>query len=134
MSADGVKGFKANGGFSAFKSKTDTSVNNTYKGGAYKDIDAPGLKKHHIPADSVSPYSRGKGPVISMDPTDHRLTASWGNKPTAKIFRAQQNDLIRTGRLLNAQQMDVDNVRNLFGNKYDSAIEELQTYTRSIIE
>jgi hypothetical protein len=39
-----------------------------YAGGAYGKLDrAVGLERHHMPADSVSPIARARGPAIQMD-------------------------------------------------------------------
>ena len=37
-----------------------------------------------MPANSVSPYSRGKGPGIRMETLDHRQTGSLGNSGEAR--------------------------------------------------
>lgn len=75
-----------------------------------------------MPADSVSPLSRGRGPAIQMEKADHMITASWGSSSRAKSYRAQQRALIDQGRFDDAVQMDIDDVTSKFGIKYDSAI------------
>lgn len=93
-------------------------------GGRYDELDAQGglYEKHHMPADSVNDLSRGKGPCILMDPADHRKTASWGRGRAAQQYRALQRQLIEQGRFDDATMMDIDNIRGLFGNKYDEHI------------
>jgi hypothetical protein len=95
----------------------------SYKGGRYKNLQGgPGIEKHHMPADSVSPLSREDGPAIEMDMLDHRRTASWGSGTDAKNYRDLQKTLIDQGRFDDAIQMDIDNVQSIFGDKYDKAI------------
>ncbi|MGH2863252.1 MAG: RHS repeat-associated core domain-containing protein [Solirubrobacteraceae bacterium] len=50
-----------------------------FAGGRYGQLDTGnGIELHHMPADSVSPLSRGDGPAIQMERLDHYQTASWG--------------------------------------------------------
>lgn len=101
-------------------------------GGAYKDVRTPGREAHHMPAKSVSPLSEREGPAISMAPTDHRQTASWGRREEAKAYREKQKQLIEQGRFKEAQQMDVDDIRSNFGDKYDREISQMQDYTNEL--
>ena len=114
----------------AIKDKTDSIKKKL--GGAYKDVPADGGQVHHMPADSVSPLSKANGPGIRMETVDHMKTASWGSSKAAKEYRRIQKGLIDSGKFLEAQQMDIDNVRSLFGNKYDDAIAEMLDYTKTI--
>jgi hypothetical protein len=75
-----------------------------------------------MPANSVSPLSRGNGPSIQMDQLDHYQTASWGRSASAKAYRAQQQLLVNQGRFDDAMQMDIDDVIGKFPGKYDDAI------------
>lgn len=98
-------------------------VATNYAGGRHADLDAPpGIQRHHMPADSASPLSTGKGPSIQMDTVDHRQTASWGRSQAAQDYRAQQADLIGQGRFDDAVQMDIDDVIARWPGKYDHAI------------
>ncbi|MFI0480189.1 hypothetical protein [Actinomadura sp. 9N215] len=45
--------------------------------------------------------------------------------PHGGLQRAHQEYLLRQGRVSEAVQLDVDNSRSLFGNKYDSAVKEM---------
>ena len=87
-----------------------------------------------MPADSVSPLSKGRGPAIRMNKTDHQKTNSWGRTKANQRYRKKQRELIEQGRFREAQQMDIDDVRSRFGTKYDDAIEEMLEYTDSIPE
>ncbi len=75
-----------------------------------------------MPADSVSPLSRGNGPAIQMEQADHWQTASWGRFATAQAYRAQQQALINAGNFDDAIQMDIDDVTSKFPGKYEEAI------------
>lgn len=103
-------------------------------GGAYENVAANGGQVHHMPADSISPYSTEKGPGIRMDTTDHMKTASWGRLKEAEEYRERQRQLIEAGKFREAQQMDIDDLHAKFGDKYDKAIEEIQAYTDELLE
>ncbi|MBW8754130.1 MAG: hypothetical protein JF595_08240 [Sphingomonadales bacterium] len=100
-------------------------------GGAYRDIKGlPGHEAHHTPGKAISPHSEGDGPAISMLKDDHRgmLTSRGGTK--GKTFRNDQSEHIARGDFAAAMQMDIDQVRSLFGNKYDDAIEQMLKYSK----
>ncbi|SHM65320.1 hypothetical protein [Gracilibacillus kekensis] len=99
-------------------------------GGAYKDVPSNGGEVHHMPANSVSPLSRGNGPGVRMETIDHRQTASWGNSREARAYRAQQKSLIEQGKFNEAQNMDIIDLRNKFGNKYNEGIRQMLEYTK----
>ena len=99
-----------------------------YRGGLYGSTKGPvgdGLESHHMPAKSVNGLHPDKGPSIQMDPADHALTASHGTQPGSDIYHLRQQRLIKQGKFGEALHMDIDNVRKLFGNKYDEAIREM---------
>ena len=81
-----------------------------------------------MPADSVSPIPHNAGPAIWMETADHALTASYGPFEYAAAWRAQQQALTESGRFMDALQMDIDNIRNLFGSKYDEGIQQMLDY------
>jgi hypothetical protein len=94
-----------------------------FSGGRYKDLArGPGIEIHHMPAKSVSPLSEGDGPAIQMETGDHRITGSWGRSRDAIEYRSLQKSLIDQGRFDDAIQMDIDDVQQNFGSKYDAAI------------
>lgn len=100
-------------------------------GGAHKVVrKLKGHHSHHMPADSISHVRRSEGPSIAMTASDHKRTASFGNRSGAKPYREMQEKLIKTGRFSEAQNMDIEDVRKLFGSKYDGAIEQMLEYTR----
>ena len=102
------------------------------KGGSYKEVkensEGETHEVHHIPADSASPLERNDGPAIKMEKEDHRQTASCGNSREAREYRAQQQKLIEQGEFREALQMDIDDIRDKFGDKYDDAIAEMLKY------
>ena len=79
-------------------------------------------ERHHMPAKSIIGLHEDKGPAIIMDKADHILTASYGNKPCSKAYRKKQSELISQGNFKQAFQMDIDDLRLKFGDKYDLAI------------
>lgn len=102
------------------------------KGGSYEQVFKEGeggfYEVHHMPADSTSDLERNDGPAIKMEKADHRQTASCGNSREAREYRAQQKELIEQGKFREALQMDIDDIHEKFGNKYDDAISEMLEY------
>ncbi|MGC4944422.1 polymorphic toxin-type HINT domain-containing protein [Kribbella sp. DT2] len=96
-------------------------------GGRYKELTPSGddMELHHMPANSVSPLTHGNGPSIRMEKLDHRQTASWGSRTSAKNYRNSQKKLIDEGRFDDAIQMDIDDIQGNFGSKYDPHILEM---------
>jgi filamentous hemagglutinin len=103
-----------------------------FSGGAHKNLSTSGVQRYHMPADSVSPLSTGRGPAIEMLPEDYMLTASWGRSRAAIAYRARQQQLIAEGRFFEAMQMDIHDARLSFGTKYDDAIEQMLRYSESL--
>lgn len=100
------------------------------KGGKYKDlVIEAGQQRHHIPANSATDLSTGEGPAIVMDTPDHQKTASWGNSKEAQKYRNQQKQLVNEGKFKDAQQMDILDIQNKFGKKYDEHINQMQQFT-----
>ncbi|WP_031555822.1 hypothetical protein [Oribacterium sp. FC2011] len=113
----------------------ETSENNEVKeklGGSYNDVkktsDGEKHEVHHTPADSASNLERNDGPAIRMEKEDHRQTASCGNSKEAREFREKQKELIDQGKFREALQMDIDDLHEKFGDKYDDAITEMSDY------
>ncbi|MGP3634421.1 golvesin C-terminal-like domain-containing protein [Streptomyces sp. 24-1644] len=107
-----------------------------YQGGEYKNLkdpssppgkprNVPGTEINHIPPDSVTDFAYGDGPAIQMDYLDHRAVYSTGSARAAKAWRAWQKELIGSGRIDEAVQMDINDIRQRFGTKYDSAIRQM---------
>jgi filamentous hemagglutinin len=108
--------------------------NEQFTGGPHRETSQPageGLDSHHCPAKSCykdAQISSQDGPAVKLDPPDHRRTASYGSSPDAKEYRALQKELVDQGRVREAVQMDIDDLRRKFGDKYESAIKQMQTY------
>ena len=109
-------------------------------GGSYDEIPTAGGQVNHIPPQSVLParITYGKGPAVWMETADHMKTSSWGSGAikappqypykTAEQWRAAQQDLINKGKLKEAVQMDIDDIRFKFGSKYERGIGEMLAY------
>jgi filamentous hemagglutinin len=135
----GIAGRSGSGKGSSPRSITATaSGDKAVLGGAHRDTSKPvndGLDSHHCPAKNCyasAPISTLDGPAIKMDPADHQKTASYGSSPEAKAYRAKQQELLQQGRLQEAIDMDVRDIRAKFGDKYDSAIKQMQEYAHSL--
>lgn len=147
-SRKGLESSKKNGGQAEISSKPDlpseipsakidvvageTSDAPEKKGGSYREVkensDGDTHEVHHMPADSASTLERNDGPAIKMEKEDHRQTASCGSSREAREYRAQQQELIEQGKFREALQMDIDDIHEKFGDKYDDAISEMLEY------
>ncbi|MEV6212020.1 LamG-like jellyroll fold domain-containing protein [Kitasatospora sp. NPDC051914] len=111
-----------------------------YRGGQYKDQHAKQgvIERNHMPASQSIQDAwgmpEGQGLTIQMDIADHKQTQSWGSSRAGQLHRAHQTYLLRQGRLTEALQMDIDNVKSMFPGKYDSAIDEMLTKLPEFIE
>lgn len=105
-------------------------------GGSYKEVYRSGegenTEVHHMPADSISEIPRNDGPAIRMEKADHRMTASCGNSMEAREYRAEQKRLIDEGKFHEALQMDIDDIHDKFGDKYDEGISQMKEYVDSL--
>ena len=99
-------------------------------GGPHRDV--KWLAGYESPSKAASTLSESEGPAIALRKEDHALTASHGSGLQAKLYRQRQANLIARGRFRDAQQMDIDNIRSLFENRYDDAIQQMLTYTRRL--
>lgn len=103
-----------------------------YRGGAHGAMRLPvgdGLESHHTPARAASYLHPEVGPAIQMDPADHALTASNGRMPGSAAYIAAQRQAVNSGNFIAAQAMDIADIRAKFGDKYDSAIAQMEAYT-----
>ena len=102
------------------------------KGGSYHDVkktsDGETHEVHHMPADSASNLEREDGPAIKMEKEDHRMTASCGSTREARRYRELQKELIQEEKFMDALQMDIEDLHDKFGDKYDEAIAEMMIY------
>jgi hypothetical protein len=110
----------------ATQGQTPAASGRVYRGGKFEDLPTGnGIERHHMIADKPSPIPRNEAPSIQMETLDHRQTGSWGNSANAQQYRADQLKLLDKGDTAGALQMDIKNVRDLFGTKYDGAISEM---------
>ena len=87
---------------------------------------------HHMPAASASPLFRWKGPCIIMLKEDHKQTSSYKRTKAAIKYRHWQAKLISEGKFLDAEYMDIKNIRRKFGDKYDKSILEKLEYENKL--
>ncbi|MBU3178386.1 hypothetical protein KPL47_18845 [Clostridium estertheticum] len=100
------------------------------KGGGFKELDnLENTERHHMPSCEASNLTRDVGPAIIMDKVDHMKTGSWGRSREAKEYRNTQKEFIDEGKFKEAQQMDINDVKSKFGNKYDDSIREMKQYS-----
>jgi RHS repeat-associated protein len=98
-----------------------------YRGGRHGDTKKPsgdGLDSHHMPARSASPLPADDGPAIQMEPADHQRTSSFGSSAAAVEYREKLRRLIEAGKFEEAFETEAADIRRIFGDKYDEAIEE----------
>lgn len=101
-------------------------------GGAHRDVRGlQGYEAHHMPSNAVSPLPLSIGPAIALQKADHLRTASNGRWRAADEYRRQQKALIDAGDFAAAQDMDVQDIRSKFGDKYDPAIDQLIAHSRA---
>lgn len=112
------------------------------RGGRYRDLrdisngiyKEPQEEVHHMPADSTYDLPRDDKPAIIMEKKDHQQTASWGSSYDAMEYRDAQKQLIDEGKYREALQMDIDDIRDKFGNKYDKEIDDMLKYVDKLEE
>ena len=103
------------------------------KGGSYREVRNAntGGEVHHMPANSVSPVSHGKGPAIWMIKEDHFRTASHPRQGVKSArFRAHQKQLIIDGRPRDALALDIKDIRVKFGSLYNKSLLQMINYAK----
>ena len=113
------------------------ALNGGMKGGRYADVKVHSngtyTEVHETPSfDSTGAAKRQDGPSIKMAKEDHRKTASYGNSREAQQYRNKQKMYIEKGDYRSAIQMDIDDMRSKFDDKYDDAIAEMLEYAARI--
>jgi len=98
-------------------------LKNQWKGELEKE---PPHEIHHMPANDINGLTLNDGPAIVMDKADHRQTASCGSSLDAREYRAEQKELVDNGKFKEAMQMDIDDIHDKFGDKYDEAIAQMK--------
>ncbi len=88
---------------------------------------------HHMPANSINGLSSNDGAAIIMHIEDHKKTMSFDKQPYSDAYRRRQEQLVKEGKLLEAFEMDVDDIHSEFGNKYDEAIRQAREYLLELL-
>lgn len=115
----------------------EVEVASEKQGGSYGELkkfsNGETHENHHMPADSsYKGLEYDEKPAVKMEKMDHRQTASWGNSLEARAYRSQQKELLDAGKFDEAVQMDIDDIREKFGNKYDKGISEMKEYVERL--
>jgi hypothetical protein len=107
-------------------------------GGSYADLRKSyqgagnAIQIHHMPAygayEGVAPINKNQGACIAMTTADHQKTASWGNGKNPKSYRDEQKQLITTGKIGAAFQMDKADLKSKFGTKYNRGVSQAESY------
>ncbi|MBS2552522.1 hypothetical protein KGQ19_37275 [Catenulispora sp. NL8] len=88
-----------------------------------------GYEINHIPAKNVTKSLGGismhSGPAIRMELDDHYALYSTRSSLPSQAWRQWQKELLGQGKITEVMQMDIDDIRNRFGTKYDGAIQEM---------
>jgi RHS repeat-associated protein len=116
-----------------------------YLGGSYSMVRNSNIggEVHHIPAwksisssgislgDQISGFNGyNRAPAICMTIEDHKFTLSHSDQGMEGTrYRARQSILIRQGLFLDAQLLDIQNIRAEFGTKYNQGITQATDYT-----
>jgi hypothetical protein len=85
----------------------------------------PGNEINHIPADAATPISKYSGPSVRMEAADHRALYTTGGSLESKAWRQWQSELVDSGRIDEAIQMDINDITRRFRAKYEGAIGEM---------
>lgn len=113
----------------------DVKAKGRPEGGSYRrlrQVATKGEEVHHMPANESSHLDIKNGPAIIMPDVDHKQTASYGTSREAMMYRRKQRDLIINGKWEEAQQMDIEDLRSKFGNKYDDQIKQMLAYDKTL--
>lgn len=97
----------------------DQEINHIPAKASYSHLDMPGFRTNK------NGGGAGMGPAIRMDAEDHRDLTSTGSSHESEQWRAKQRALIDAGRWDQAMKMDIDEIRELYGDKYDTHIKDM---------
>jgi len=113
-----------------------------YRGGAHDRTSKPKNDKkdsHHMPAKAVSPLAERDGPAIQMDPSDHKLTSSHGNRPGHRKYQQAIKGLIDSANWRDAMAQEIRDIRRIQHlikkpRKYNEAMLEMLEYFKCLNE
>jgi len=106
---------------------------------AIKKAGVTGGETHKMPSWGAVQSAGGvpgrlKSASIWMLLADHQGTKSWGSSARAVKYQAEQAQLIREGRYLDALKKDVEDIRAVHGDKYDVAIQQMGEYVWGLFQ
>lgn len=76
--------------------------------------------------------SYNTAPCIRMLKSDHKKTKSHGHYKSSADYRKKQIELINRGRIKDVIMEEINNIRSLFGSKYDKEIREMLKYVNKL--
>ncbi|WP_406384088.1 DUF6531 domain-containing protein [Streptomyces sp. NBC_00117] len=97
----------------------DQEINHIPAKASYAHLDIAGFRT------DKNGGGAGMGPAIRMDSDDHRKLTSTGSSKRSERWRAKQRAFIDAGRWDKAMKMDIDEIRKLYGDKYDTHIKDM---------
>ncbi|GAQ57514.1 DUF6531 domain-containing protein [Streptomyces acidiscabies] len=101
------------------RNPVDQEINHIPAKASYSHLDVAGFRT------DKNGGGAGMGPAIRMDAEDHRELTSTGSSKESEQWRANQRQLIDAGRWDEAMKMDIDEIRELYGDKYDTHIKDM---------
>ncbi|MFE7597461.1 DUF6531 domain-containing protein [Streptomyces sp. NPDC057494] len=100
------------------RTDVDMEINHIPAKDSYSHLDQAGFRK-------TKSGGAGMGPAIRMEYDDHRGVTSTGSSKESDQWRADQRALIDQGRWDEAMMMDINEIRELYGDKYDTHIADM---------
>lgn len=96
-------------------------------------IESNTVYKYDSNGNITGKVTAGTAPCILMTPFDHGDTSSYKSSNDAKLYRAEQADLIKQGLYMQALYMDVAEIKKKFGGKYNNAINQAIVYAQGTL-
>lgn len=96
-------------------------------------------EKNHMPSKQAYKLAGFKvsdymGTAAIMKKRHHRRFTTTGSGANAKAFREEEAALLKEGKFIEAFEKNVDEIRKMFGNQYDEAIEQArEQYVNEVI-
>lgn len=77
--------------------------------------------------------THGTTPAIHMDTSEHRGMSTTGSSKKAKAYREKQAQLISDGKFSEAMGIDIDEIIQKHGTKYNQHMDEMLDYAEEKI-
>lgn len=93
------------------------------------------LISNHIPSKTSylgSKISSDDGPAMRMNYEHHKYFASHGKSKLAKQYREWQKKMVQDGKIMDAVNKDMDDIKSKTSSTYASAFVELKNYVRTL--